>query len=331
MQRRKRASALILIVVLSVNINLAQVEKIRVAGAVFNLNTAFSFSENAVDTTGNYSDRSVQFGFSIPVFQNIKIKEKDQELSLTIISLNSRNTIRMPRIDFINYDKTIFSPSFGMSVLTSTSNKNYWLFSVNTSLSEDQVSIKSPTLRLEGSGLFIHRINPEFSYHAGLAYSYVFGREFIFPVIGLRKQFAKQFIFTCSLPVSVALKYYPEDKGTFFSVYMKPLGSSALTANGSQMFGLNEKLWMQNRQILSGAGARIKIHKELFLNIDGGFLSFRKLTFSKSNSNLRNTDKVYQTKIANTEFIQIGFTYKFLPNRYTNYIKNDELDWYREF
>ncbi len=331
MLTRKVTSAVIIIVFISFNTIFAQVEKIRVAGAAFNINTSFTLSENMIDTTANYSDRSVQFGFSIPVYQNIKLKDRDQELSLMIISLNSRNVISRPKIDFINYDKTIFAPSIGVSMLTSSSNKNYWLLSLNTSLSEDGVSIKAPSLRFEGSGLFIRRVNPEFSYHAGLAYSYVFGREFIFPVIGLRKQFAKQFIFTCSLPVSVSFKYYLENKGTFFSVYMQPHGGSALIGNGTRMFGIDNKLWIQNRQICLGAATRLNLYKELFLNIDVGFLGFRKLTFSKSGSNIRSTDKVYQTKIANTEFIQIGIIYKFSPNRYTNYIKNDEIDWYREF
>jgi len=302
-----------------------------VAGAAFNLKTSLTFSKNVIDTTGNYSDKSVQFGFSVPVYQNIKIKENDEELSLTIISLNSRNVIRKPEIGFINYNRIIFAPSFGVSVLTSSSKKNFWLVSLNTSLSEDQESIKTPTMRFEGSGLFIRRVNPEFSYHAGVIYSYIFGREFIFPLLGLRKEITKQFIFSCTLPLSVAFRYYPENRGSFFSVYMQPYGGSALIANRDLLFGLNEKLKLQNRQIFLGAGARIKLPKDLYLSIDAGFLSNRKLTFSKSNSTLRNADNVYQTKIANTQFIQIGVIYKFSPNRYTNYIKNDEVEWYQEF
>jgi hypothetical protein len=320
-----------LVVTVSINTVFAQAEKIRVAGAVFDLHTSFSFSENAIDTSGNFSDRSVQFGFSIPVYQNIRIRPNDQELALTIISVNSRNVVRNPVIGFIDYNRIIFTPSFGASVLTTTSNKNYWLLAASTSLSGDQESIKNPAVRFEGYGLFIRRVNPEFSYHAGLAYSYLFGRQFIFPVAGLRKQLARQFIFSCSLPVSVSFKYYTEDRGTFFSVYMQPNGGSAYTGNRDRLFGVNENLWLQNRQLFLGTGTRVKLHKELFLDIDAGFLAFRKLTFATSNTNMSKADKVYQTRLANTEFIRVGVIYKFRANRYTNYIKNDELDWYREF
>jgi hypothetical protein len=330
MQIRKITSLAIIIVLLNINSVLAQVEKIRVAGAVFNLHTSVSLSENLIDTTGNFADRSVQFGFSVPVYQNIRIRSNDQELALTIISLNSRNMIRNTAIDFIHYNKIIFAPSVGASLLTTTSNRNYWLLSVNTSLSGDQESIKTPALRFEGYGIYIRRINPEFSYHAGLAYSYVFGREFIFPVAGLRKEFARQFILSCSLPLSVSFKYYLENQGTWFSVYMKPSGGSAYIGNPDRLF-TNNNLWLQNRQIFLGTGARIRIHKELFLDVDGGFLAFRKLTFATSNTNINKEKKVYQTRLANSEFFKVGFIYKFLPNRYTNYIKNDEIDWFREF
>lgn len=331
MQVEKLASAAIIIAAVTINTVFAQVEKIRVAGAVFDLHTSLSFSENAIDTAGNFSDKSVQFGFSIPVYQNIRIRANDQELALTIISLNSRNMIRNPVIGFINYNRVVFAPSFGVSVLTTTSNRNYWLLAANTSFSGDQESIKNPAVRFEGYGLFIRRVNPEFSYHAGLAYSFVFGRQFIFPVAGLRKQLARRFIFSCSLPVSVSFKYYTEDRGTFFSVYMQPHGASAQTGNRNKLFGVNENLWLQNRQLFLGTGTRVRLHKELFLDVDAGFLAFRKLTFSTSNTNINKADKVYQTRLANTEYIRVGVIYKFRANRYTNYIKNDELDWYREF
>jgi hypothetical protein len=317
-------------VIVATNTITAQVEKIKIAGASFNLNTSLVFSKNMIDTAGNYSDRSVQFGFSIPVYQNIRIKE-NQELSLTIISVNSRNMIRNPQIDFLNYNQTVFAPAIGISLITSSGKKSFWLLSVNTSLSEDQEAILNPTIRYEGSGLYIRRVNPEFSYHLGLIYSCVFGREFIFPVIGLRKEIAEHLVFNCSLPMSMSLKYYYGDKNSFLSAYLRPNGGSILMGNGDQLFGLNEKLLMQNRQFSIGIDSRIKLHKGLFLTLDAGFLALRKLTFSKMSSGLRNEDSIYQTNIANTEFIQAGLVYRFFPNRYTNYLKNDEIERYQEY
>jgi hypothetical protein len=131
--------------------------------------------------------------------------------------------------------------------------------------------------------------------------------------------------------MSIAFKYYFENNRSFISVCMHPDGGSTLTGIGNKLFGLNEKLKMQNRQFFLGTSTRVKLPKELFLNIDAGFLIIRKLIFSKSSSNLRNAENLYLTKIANTEFVQIGLIYKFLPNRYTNYLKNDEVEWFQEF
>jgi hypothetical protein len=310
---------------------LAQVEKIRIVGTNLNLRISGTLSGNLIDTTGNYSDKALQVGFSIPVYQNIAIGNKDQELSMIIISVNSRTIIRKPEIDFLKYNGIIYAPSAGLSLFAATSNKNYWFLSANASLSGDINAISITVPRFEGSGIYIRRVNPGFSYHVGAAYSFAFGRGLILPLIGMREQFAEQFIFNCTLPLSVSFKYYVENTGTFFSLFLKPAGNSAILGNGSNWFGLNDKLWLQNRQLFAGAGTRVKLVKELFLSLDGGFLTGRKIAFSKNISGLRSENMVFQSGVANTAFFQLGVVYKFLPNRYTNYLKNDEVDWFQGF
>ncbi len=177
------------------------------------------------DSTVKYGFDEASFGFKIPLYTGKDWLSADGNKPFFAVLFNSQGAVKQTSGDFFFNKKQLLRANAGASALLAVGLRNLYMATVQTGLTEDVDAINVTRLRYSGNIFWRHRNNDQFNYTLGLSYSYVYGRNYFLPVIGIGYHFTKEDFVNVVLPFNIHYTH-TFSRRLALSVFVKPEGGS---------------------------------------------------------------------------------------------------------
>ena len=175
------------------------------------------------DTALRYGFEEAELGFKFPLYTGKDWLSSDGSKPLFAVLFNSQESLKQTTGDFFFKNKQLLRANAGITALLAVGLRNLYLASFQTGWVEDISAIDYSRLRYSGNALWRHRSNDDFNYTLGLSYSYVYGKNYFLPIIGLGYHFTKEEVINIVLPFNI---FYTHkfNRQLHLSFFLKPNG-----------------------------------------------------------------------------------------------------------
>lgn len=243
----------------------------------------YAFQSDLSDTSGNYSLASGMFGFTYPIISSRFALTNDLSYKSIVLIANINGTYRLPHFSFIDAQHQLIAGNAGSSVIFNTGNKNTWIGNFTVGMAEDLITIQSFQLRFSGLAALKHKLNGDFSYLAGVYYSFIYGRGLPLPILGAVIRTGDKSKLKIILPLNVSwkLKLNPYD---MLTVFIQPDGfqHNFATLNDSLFILRNNIVRFRQQSFKIGASVKIGLSEHIHITPEIGYLARRKIAFSEA-------------------------------------------------
>lgn len=177
------------------------------------------------DSTVKYGFDEASFGFKFPLYTGKDWLSADGNKPFFAVLFNTQGAVKQTSGDFFFKNKQLLRANAGASALLAVGLRNLYMASFQTGLTEDLEAINTSRLRYSGNAFWRHRSNDQFNYTLGLSYSYVYGRNFFLPILGVGYHFTKEDLVNVVLPFNIHYTH-TFSRRLALSVFVKPEGGS---------------------------------------------------------------------------------------------------------
>lgn len=224
-----------------------------------------------------------------------------------------------PEMSLFNTTHKIYRGSLGLRGIYNTGYKGIWFVDIVPFFSQDNYTIKSPTIRLAAMVVYNRAISDNFSWRIGFARSYIFGDTYHLPVFGFRLGQLNKVNLSVNLPRNISLNVPLSEKAAF-SLFLKPIGGVYNFKNTDTIF-VNKSSVIQFRrsEFLSGISYNFNTSKNFSFFASSGISSTRNfsrtaggIAFAENKSGLPKNNKAFiGAKLAPSLFFNVGICIKF--------------------
>lgn len=300
-------------------------QKINLIKPSITVSTSYFPSSKLIDSLGIFQNQIAQLGFCIPVWNNFKQLDTTNKSNYFQIYLRNTNYISQPHLSNFIQNQNLFGTSLGISSFWVKNKSNFFAISLNSLCRSDETTVQNPSIRFSGSVLYKRIVTKGFSYHFGLVYSYIIGRDVWLPAIGINLRTGHKGRLSINFPNKIA--YIQRfGKGLALTMYIKPYGTYNYIANKSYA-AATSTYYLRQRENHLGACGLIKISSSLVSTLDFGFAFNRRIQFSEGLNKKSST--YFKSKIENGIYFGVGIKYVF-RNQKRKSIDSELLEYEKE-
>lgn len=292
----------------------------------------YDLKSDLTDTSGNYSLATGQIGFTYPILSNRFALTNDLTYKSIVVLANVNGTFRLPQFSFIDETHQLIAGNAGASIIFNTGNKNTWIGNLTVGMAEDLKTIQTFQLRFSGLAAVKHKVSGDFSYLAGVHYSFVYGRGLPLPILGAVIRTGNKSKLKIILPLNISWKW-KLNQYDMLTVFIQPEGFQNNFASGNDLLfnGHNDVVRLRQQSFKTGASLKIGLSERLHITPELGYLARRKIAFSEAG--LMAKENFFSQKIDGTPYakLMVRILIRNLKWKRTgdNYLLNDDrLDDY---
>jgi hypothetical protein len=203
-------------------------------------------------------------------------------------------------------DRPLKSMGFSLDVLKPQRGNHYFLFRASGNFNGDYKLSdfsKRSLFQVTLAGLMGWKRNPNLSYAVGLGYNATFGGLSLYPVVSVNHNFNTKWGLDIALPVSMKLRYKPNQQNYFF-LSSDLSGSNYRLVLQDSTFSKYDNLHLRRSEVRFTLNWEHEIHDWLWFNVDAG-LRYN-LNFSLTNSNQPRTDILLTNKLNTAMLFNAG-------------------------
>jgi len=285
------------------------------------------------DTAGKFSMAKSQLGFVYPVLSRRYPLTNDLGYRSMVVLANFNAGYALPFFTFIDSHHQLINGALGASVIFNSGNKNTWLAGLNAGIAEDIETIGSYSLRYTGHALFKHKVNGNFSYHAGFVYSFVYGRGLPLPILGcvIRTSDKSKLKITLPLSVSYMLK---TNEFNMLTAFIQPDGNAYqfATLNDTFFNGRNDEIVkFRSRNIKLGINYKMAGNDRFHFTTEIGMVLKRNISFSEGSFTA--SESFFSNAVKPAPYVKVSLRILIGDLKWKrtgdNFLLNDErLDYY---
>jgi hypothetical protein len=285
------------------------------------------------NSTEKFSMAKSQLGFVYPLLSRRYGLTNNLDYKSMVVLANLNAGYALPMFTFIDTQHQLVTGSVGGSFIFNSGNKNTWLGGVNAGIAEDIESLDSYEMRFTGHFLFKHKTSGNFSYHAGVVYTYVYGRGMPLPVLGgiLRIGDKSKLKFTLPLSITYMIK---TNELSMLSVFVQPDGNAYNFSTKSDTFFYgrnNEILKLRLKNFKAGASYTTGKSERFQFAPEAGFLFNRSIMFTEGSYTSK--EDLFSNNVKPAPYVKIFLRILIGSLKWKrtgdNFLLNDErLDYY---
>ncbi|HKR06788.1 MAG TPA: DUF6268 family outer membrane beta-barrel protein [Bacteroidia bacterium] len=285
------------------------------------------------DTSGEFSVAKSQLGFVYPLMSRRYSLTNDLGYRSMVVLANFNAGYALPFFTFIDSQHQLVNGTLGASIIYNSGNKNTWLGGFNAGIAEDIKTLSSYSIRYTGHVLFKHKVNGNFSYHAGFVYSFVYGRGLPLPILGciIRTGDKSKLKITLPLSISYMLKTNEFNMLTFF---IQPDGNAYqfATLNDTFFYPNNDAIVkFRSRNIKLGANYKMASGDRFHFTPEIGYSLKRNISFSEGS--FSSGESFFKGDLKPAPYIKVSLRILIGDLKWKrtgdNFLLNDErLDYY---
>lgn len=286
-----------------------------------------------------YAYRLINFGFTLPIItktweNSLKINSPTFNLLFTGNAL-----IASPLFEIIENNHWLQKFALGLRAIYTDGKRSTFFVHFSPFISQDQNTIKSPTLRFSASFIYNYTFNKYFSFRVGLNKSYLLAElGYYLPFIGFRAGKLDGVYFSFQLPRNIAINFPIYKNKLYGSVFLKPIGGvfnydntdgnlNELIQNQNLINNkfIQENLQFRFNEFLFGFLADFKLNQNINFYISTGISNNRNLGFAMDNNKKLINRSFLKLPLSNALFINFGATFTFgqAKKTYNNYLMQD--------
>ena len=284
-------------------------------------NIAIGFSalpeRSLKDTSGGLKSRSMNIHLSLPLFGNRgKVSahsSKDGHPHFFQVSAHGSFTSGSKDIEFLDGQSNFYGGSAGLSGLFYNGKSNIIQADANMGISADGQSLQNHDVipRFSGSFIVQHTSSPTLSFQYGAAFTYLYGRPMLLPVLGIRKKFSgSSWSVSAILPLSLQFTDRLNNK-MGLSFFARPSGDRFQILNQGYFGSTTSSIYMGLRQFEVGSSFYYRLSREFSFDAEAGLLSGGRMKFTNA-SDTRTT--LYETGVKSGSQFRISLRYH-LPHK----------------
>ncbi|MEM9327744.1 MAG: DUF6268 family outer membrane beta-barrel protein [Bacteroidota bacterium] len=279
----------------------------QIPGPKVTINTFATLPSSFSDTIGQYATQRANIGFSVPVYRKM-LASKGESPSVFLAFLNGEFEIQRREIGPFDDERLFITPWVGTTMLYSNGEKSTFISNIRVRWREDEFTDSNPKLFPDAAVIWKYQKNEQWSYTAGLAYTYAFGAGFPVPMLGFSKSFRNDGQLTVILPLSVSYQKRTKHDHTY-QLFLRPNGDVARFGN-NDVFSEHEDddLLIRERGMQLGASYSFPLGP-LQIEPEVGLLTNQNLSFASSDSNLFNPAEIYSSGIQSTMYGALKLTF----------------------
>ncbi len=268
---------------------------------------------NPVSTLSNYAGTIEQYGgemqVRIPFFSTRSKADSTKQTTFFQLAAQANASIALVTISSILNQSELYGTSAGLTAALVKGHKNRFTLSLNAINRGDQQMYAAFALRYSGVVNYKRIVSPGFSFNAGLAYSYLFGRGLALPVLGISTKLGKRSRLLIHFPNRVS---YLQAVGTrlLLSASLKPQGGYYYVSNQLMNKEYPESFYLRLRETCLGISANYKIRSGFSINAEIGYLVRRNVRIA---SGMSKDDYLYENFTASNNLVfGLGLKYRFI-------------------
>jgi hypothetical protein len=285
------------------------------------------------NSSEKFSMAKSQMGFVYPLMSRRYGLTNNLEYRSIVILTNLNAGFALPSFSFLETQHQLIGGTAGASIIYNSGNKNTWLGGANAGIAEDQFTLSAYSLRFTGHFLFKHKVSGNFSYHAGLVYSFVYGRGLPLPILGciIRTSDKSKLKITFPLSISYMIKTSEYNMLTFFIL---PDGNASdFSTLHDNFFAGNydeiAKFQLRNNKV--GVNYNVGMGTRFHFTPEAGMLFKRKISFSEGSYS--SNESFFANEVNPAPYVKISLRFLIGDLKWKrtgdNFLLNDErLDYY---
>lgn len=285
------------------------------------------------NSSDKFSMAKSQLGFVYPVLSRRFGLTNNLDYKSMVVLANLNTGYALPFFTFIDTQHMLVNGSAGASLIYNSGNKNTWLAGVNAGIAEDDETLNSYDLRFTGHLLFKHKVNGNFSYHAGLVYSFVYGTGLPLPILGAIFRIGDKSKLKITIPLSITYMI-KTSQYNMLSFFIQPDGNAYQFATLSDTFfyGRNDAIVkFRSRNFKAGVNYNIGTSERFHFVPEIGLLFRRNISFAEGS--YRSTENFSSNDVKPAPYIKISLRMLIGTLKWKrtgdNFLLNDErLDYY---
>lgn len=269
------------------------------------------------DTSGGFKSRSMNVHLSLPLFGNRdKVStqpSKDSHAHFFQVSAHGSFTTGSKDIEFLDGQRNFYGGSAGIGGLFYNGRSNIIQADANMGISADGQTLQNHDAipRFSGSFIVHHTSSPTLSFQYGAAFTYLYGRPMLLPVLGIRKKFSgSSWSVSAILPLNLQVTDRL-NKEMGLSFFARPSGDRFQLLNQGYFGSTTSSIYMGLRQFEAGSSFYYRLSREFSFDAEAGLLSGGTMKFTNT-SDTRTT--LYATGIKSGAQFRISLRYH-LPHK----------------
>ncbi|MCF8428688.1 MAG: DUF6268 family outer membrane beta-barrel protein [Bacteroidia bacterium] len=240
------------------------------------------FNDSTADSKYNFSNTKFVIGYKHSLYSNFT--QRDGYLKFTQINVLPSLQIGKMNFGHDNLNRTLINFKLGLSGMFHTSTKNTFLFVVNAFANEDEYTLPDAIFRYSGMMMYTRKVNPKFSYRAGLTFTYLFGEPLVLPVLGFKYKTSEKSMLNVTLPFVINWKKQTKVKKLFYGFTFRPSGGINRYQNKLSVDTTNVTLMLRQRNYQFLGDIRI-VNKTNMILFQAGIIGNQKVMFTNENNN----------------------------------------------
>jgi hypothetical protein len=266
------------------------------------------------DRLKTYKFNQSNLGFYLPMFTKTWYKEDSISLANFHLLLTGNALTAQAQfsgIKGITGNHTLIKLSLGMRAIYNTGNKNIWFFNASPFVSQDDITISDPAVRIAAIALLNRTVSRTFSYRLGLIKTFSFGRSYELPIVGFRFGPLDGCYLTIQFPRNASFNF-PMGKKFTASVFARVVGGLYNYSNRDNTFLINTPTVQFSRtEIQNGFQANYRPSSNFTFFSSMGLVYNRNIRFAYNTKTSGSREPIYSTLVQPTIFLNIGISARF--------------------
>ena len=279
-------------------------------------------ARNVNDQTGTYGRQFAYARITVPIVKTFNIDNNG--LKFFLLSAGLHASAENAKFSFLGFNRAFYTGNFSLNAIRKTRGKSSWLTKATLSYFEDDSSIYlQPSFRLTGFVLYRHAVTESFFYMLGGAYNFVYGAGMPLPVLGVGWKFTNHATLTAILPFNVSYRF--GKRGNQYILFIKPNGGVSNFYNNAFDTDRGSTIVLRRREIVLGVKKRIRLSDQWSLGLEGGFAAGRKISFSRSFTQRKDTNFPTYT-VKGGPYLSVGIRFTFKERKSTGVTSSGTAD-----